>query len=464
MAIGTALCVALYAPYLAHEAAHGFENVRALSTAAAGDGRATPAAIAAVLLNALRLYQPALAGFLSGEAARSALPAAAQALLGIEAILFGAGVLVAITRILHRGVTGRAPVGAVRAHAFLLIWLAVPLLALGARSTPMWWYYFDLLYPSQFILVGIALSSLVALAPGRGPARRAVVGAAVGLVAALAVSQAALVVAFQRQVARDGELVIDVLQFPINDRPSPFGRLASLPLGLRSRIIDVLREEFGIGPDGFATRVHGGVLGLPEDNDYLLRYLDRRAPARPPDAGDAHYVVARDGGLGPGGRRSARVGPYQIVEYPGAIDRAAWMYGTVTAGQAGSLPARWAPVGPTWPRLEADTPEGGALVLRGTLRAPAAAPPPVLAVGVISWSRPDAIQLAIDGVPARRLAQTLRQDPLMLPRGARWLMGVGWSAEAIFAPAVPVAAGEHAIEVRLTGAGRTIRIDVFECG
>src|SRR6185295_5335623 len=63
---GLGLSVLLYVPYLAHEATHGFENVRAVIAAASGDGQAPLHAIGAVLLNVLRLYRPALAGFFPG--------------------------------------------------------------------------------------------------------------------------------------------------------------------------------------------------------------------------------------------------------------------------------------------------------------------------------------------------------------------------------------------------------------
>ena len=278
-------------------------------------------------------------------------------------------------------------------------------------------------------------------------------------------------IAFQREAARRGELLLDVTRFPINAAASPYGRLASLPLGLRSHLIRTLRDDFGIGEAGFAQRVHGAVLGLPEDNDYLVRYWGGRGPVLRADPRDTHYLVARDEvpteGLDrPGaGLRWARAGPYRIVEYRPMINYANWRYGTVTAAEPGAVPPRWTAAGPTWPRLEVDVPPPpGALLIMGTLALPADAVAPLIAVSVTAWAPPGEIRLEIDGVRARALGQTLRQDPLMLRSGAKWLMGAGWRAEALFDPGQTLAPGAHVLEVRVTGEGRTLAVDVFERG
>jgi hypothetical protein len=343
------------------------------------------------------------------------------------------------------------------------------LLLLGTRGTPMWWYYLDPMYPSQFVLAGIALGALAATGrPGRAAARTRMV-AAIGLAAALVLSQAAAVIAFQREAARRGELLLDATRFPINAAASPYGRMASLPLGLRSRLIRILRDEFGIGEAGFAQRVHGPVLGLPEENEYLVRYWSGRGPARLADPRDTHYLIARDeeSAAEPGrpraGSRWERAGPYRIAEYRPMIDRAGWRYGLVTAADPGAAPARWNTVGPTWPRLEVDVPTPpGALLLQGALVLPQGAVAPLIAVSVAAWAPAGELRLEVDGVPARPLGQTLRQDPLMLRSGGQWLMGAGWRADALFDPGATLAPGAHVLEVRVAGAGRTLAVDIFE--
>jgi hypothetical protein len=471
VALGVAAGGLLYAPYLAHEVTHRFENLRALVAGAAGGGTASPAAFAAVVLNALLLYRTALEGFFPGEPMGAGLSLAWRLLYGAEALLLGAGVVIALGRITRRWWSERALGPGGRADAFLLLWPAAPLLVLGTRGTPMWWYYFDPIYPSQFVLAGIALGALAGETERGGVPSRARAGVAIGVAAALVLSQAAMVIAFQREAARRGELLLDVTRFPVNGAASPYGRLASLPLGLRSGLIRTLRDDFGIGEAGFAQRVHGAVLGLPEENDYLVRYWSARGPVHRADPRHTHYLVARDeessAGLAPAGRvpRWARAGPYRIVEYRPMIDHASWRYGTVTAANAGAVPARWNAAGPTWPRLEVDVPPPpGALLIMGTLALPADAVAPLIAVSVAAWAPPGEIRLEVDGVQARPLGQALRQNPLMLRSGSQWLMGAGWRAEVLFDPGETLAPGAHVLEVRVAGAGRTLAVDVFERG
>jgi hypothetical protein len=387
----------------------------------------------------------------------------ARALYGTEAALFGAGVLITLARVLRLRRGGAAEVSSRGADALLLVWLALPLLALGTRSTPLWWYYFDLLYPSQFILVGIALGALAGL--GRGPARMALAAVALGLGTAVVLSQAALVLSFQHRAARQGALVLDASHFPVNGAPSPFGRLRALPLADRSRVIRTLRAEFGLGADGFPRRVHGAVLGLPEDSDYLLRHADPAARS-PAHAVDTHYLIARedDPTAGLEALRVARVGAYRIVEYRPMIDYGSWSYAARPGGGAGGAPGRWTRLGATWPQLEVELAEQDALLLRGALMVPPTTPAPVIAVRVTAWAPPDAIELDVAGVPARLLGMTVTQDPLMLRRGSRWLMGAGWNAEALFDAGASLRPGPHGLEVRLRGGGRTISVDVFERG
>jgi hypothetical protein len=469
-AIGTALAALLYAPLLAHDATHGGANAGALAAAVLGDGGASPGAAAAVLVNALRLYRPALAGFFPGGPGAPAVPTIALLLHDIEAVLVATGILVVVRRLIRRWRSERALGPAGRADGFLLLWAACPLFLLGARATPMWWYYFDLLYPSQFVLAGIALAVLGGAGAPAGSGSPARVAAAACLAGALVISQTATVLAFQREAARRCELVIDVTRFPINGAISPFGRLTSLPLGCRSRLVRVLRHDLGVGADGFARRVHGAALGLPEESEVLVRSWSRRGPTDP-GTRDMHYLIEREdtpaaslAGAREGGLRTARVGAFRAVEYRPTIDYASWRYGTVDSPSGGAAPVRWEPLGPAWPHLDVDVPGGGLLILRGALDLPAGETARRIAVSITAWAIPTATELTIDGVRARRIDHTVRQEPLMLGRGSRWLMGAGWRTDVLFDLGDPVTPGRHVLEVRVVGPAPTIAVDVFESG
>src|SRR6185295_11179064 len=213
------------------------------------------------------------------------------------------------------------------------------------------------------------LAALPSLLPRDGPARRLAAAAAIGLTTALVVSQTATLVAFQNAAARRRELLLDVTRFPINAAVSPFGRLSSLPLGERGRLIRTLLEDFRVRPEDFARRVHGSVLGLPEESDYLVRTLGARLQPGPPGRGDAHYLVERD----------------RIVEYRPMVDIPRWSDRTL---------------------------------LRGTLRVPVPAPNRAIVVAVVAWA-PTVAELRVDGATAPLLDRTLRQEPLMIQEGSR---------------------------------------------
>ena len=131
MGLGVAAAGLLYAPYLAHEVTHRFENLRALVAGAASDGTASRGAFAPVLLHALLLYRTALGGFFPGEPMGAGLSFPWRVLYGAEAVLLGAGVAIALGRIVRRRRNERALGPAGRADAFLLLWPASPLLLLG---------------------------------------------------------------------------------------------------------------------------------------------------------------------------------------------------------------------------------------------------------------------------------------------------------------------------------------------
>ena len=76
---------------------------------------------------------------------------------------------------LVRSVKGRAPASSTRPLALLLLWLTVPVLLLGTRTVTLWWYYLDVLYPSQFIFAGLALTFLIRLPSASPVVRKAIV-------------------------------------------------------------------------------------------------------------------------------------------------------------------------------------------------------------------------------------------------------------------------------------------------
>ena len=178
VALGLAAAGLLYAPYLAHEVTHRFENLRAL---VAGAGRRRDGEP-----GCLRRRPPERAPALP-DRARGLLPGRANGGWAVAplagAVRSGGGPSLGRRRDRARPDPSGAGGASVRlglagrADAFLLLWPASPLLLLGTRGAPMWWYYFDPMYPSQFVLAGIALGALAGgtgarAGPAAGPGGR----------------------------------------------------------------------------------------------------------------------------------------------------------------------------------------------------------------------------------------------------------------------------------------------------
>src|SRR5262245_465273 len=318
--IGMALFLLLLSPYLFYELSHHFENTRAMLTFATFDqSLATPKAFPGVLQNVLLLFLPAYLGFIVKDQWPAPFLEWSCIVYGIEALLFGLGIALCFYELVRSGRQGRTDaVMARRRTLLLLLWLAVPILVVSHKKTVIWWYYLDTLYPSQFIVVAIALSRLPSLPIFPSWTQKGLARVCVGFLLALVLSQGYFQMALQHKVNRQGETIIDASKLWMSSTTSPFGTVVLLPLGYKREILRTLLEDFGVDERAFPGRVHGAVLGLPAENEYIFHYLasqvaDDRGKRGSPDA---HYLVAKDSGDRAGfhALRSKRAGPYIIVE------------------------------------------------------------------------------------------------------------------------------------------------------
>jgi hypothetical protein len=453
--LGIGVFLALYAPYLVHEIGHRFENTRALlSAAVAGSGERGERALLAVLGHALTLDRRVLDGFVVADAWPAPALAAFSFLWSVEAALFGVGLLVCLYRLARGGDARGVPEPAARrAAGLLLLWVLVPLLMLGTRRTALWWYYFDLLYPSQFIVAALAVSTLASarLAPG---ARRVLVGVGTACVVAIVATQAWFQIGLQRRIDRQGEIVLDVPRLSVASAPSSIGTLAFLPYGYRERLLRALVDDLGLRPEAFPARVHGPVLGPPQENEVLLRRLAARA-AGSREAAAAHYLVVKAAGAAPPptASRTARVGPYLIIEYQPTVDYQSWSWARLSRGpgglvadagwQRGAMPAGDVGAAPGDDRL---------LAWRVGSSPSSAGRPATLTVSVIASAPLELFRL--DG-------EALRLVPL---GGRSWQSpSLYWTTEADIAGdgggAPPRA---DVITFAVAGSGRVARVDVYE--
>lgn len=445
--LGVALFAVVYLPYLLHELAHGFENSLALIRSVNSDqGLSRFASMPSVAGNLALLFAPALQAFDIVASQPPTVCAAFKFLYGAETLAFWCGLALCAAGVLI-GASKERPLPNVprRQALLLLLWIVVPVLVVESNRTPTWWYYLDVVHPAPFLLAGIAFASL----PSR--LRSAAACLAVAIVAA----QALLLVDFQRRADERGELSVDVPRLCINRVDSPFRTLVTLPLHHRREIVRTLLRDLGIGENAFFDQVHGAVLGLDEENRYLVaRQSKSRSTTDPVAARDAHYLVTRAADVAQTDN-ATRVGPYAIVEQQPIVT--GWSC-AVVSGLA--TPAtRWTPV--SLPTSNADfiLGDGQRLVCRATVLSSGSPAKHEISVSLLGWVPFDVVGLQVGEQRLQPAARVERQDPLMLKEaGAGWAMGIGWTSETVFELAEAPAG---AVTIEIAGKGKLIALDVY---
>ena len=341
----------------------------------------------------------------------------------------------------------------------------LPLLLLGSRGGVIWWYYFDLLYPVQFIFAAMALSSISSAAFLGSSARAWLSRASLCLALAIVLSQVGVQLAFQHRLARHGETTLNVQSFVVTPAASPIGTLTSLSLGHRRSILRALVDEFGVDTDTLRRRVHGPVLGLPAQSDYLVRrFAAKRGPPRTLIANpDVHYRVARREGAGfdRHALRARQIGPYVIEEYRPHIDYRSWAY-TVVSREA--LDDR---AGQEWrtvevPIYDLNLGKGRVLLLQGTVDLPAGGAARI-AVDVTADASVQILRAQVHGRPLSPSERLAWQIPLMLPTPSGWMMGLGRATESIL-DLNALEPGRAPMLIAISGPDLILKLDVYDAG
>ena len=147
---GLALFVLLVSPYIIHDALHGWENLRAFIRYAGGESRFSLDALRYAFLMmgneevAGRMGGALYTEYLAGLPNLWWLNRPMEVLLAL-ALLYG----------VFRAVRG--PEERRRLSTLLLIWFAVPIALQSRPTAPVQPFYFNLLYPVQFLLIAILL-------------------------------------------------------------------------------------------------------------------------------------------------------------------------------------------------------------------------------------------------------------------------------------------------------------------
>jgi hypothetical protein len=322
--IGLALAATFYAPYVAFEAGRGFQGVwDALRFA--GTERSLDAGQAWISVSWAALEAPftvpvAMAAVAAQGPARTAVTAAQYA----ELALLIAGLLWLLASLL-RGWwrDGVMP----RADALLALWMTIPLVTLVQKKQALMWYYFDILYPSQFLAIGLLVEGIAMAVAQRG-GRRAVLSVAGVVVVSILASQGLFVTSLRRDVLEHGALRLPTqigLRSPdplwlVRDR----GFIELMPARYKHEVTAAILAGSPMDRTPFYLTVHGSAFeDLIEDRGYFYHRLHRNGAAPV----DRHYAVvrARDWPDGVDGTSSA-TGPFRVVPYRPRVRYAFWKY------------------------------------------------------------------------------------------------------------------------------------------
>lgn len=336
----------LMLPYVLAQVLSKFQDIRALSSYAASQVRLRPPWELYELAGRVLFLSPDVTGSLEGFKHTWRF-VVFMLLHRLEAYLLLLGILSLGAAIVLRRMGRGVPWPSMASCHLLALWLVVPFLMIGQKASAHL-YYFTLLYPALFLAAAILLSTALQELPSVLPAQgRALLQAGVyALLALIAISQIDFQRQFWRAITKDGA----ILWRPGESRPV----LELMPILYKTRLVESLVQDVGVGREGFFHRVHGSRFrDLLDDKGYFFQWITGRGSGGTRDStlSPFQYALIRDEQMidAVQGRRIVRVGPYRIVEYTPLIDYRAW----ACAEQAGEaywfLPAteegrNWLPV------------------------------------------------------------------------------------------------------------------------
>jgi hypothetical protein len=208
----------------------------------------------------------------------------------------------------------------------------VPVLALTQKREALFWYYFDLLYPAQFLVIGIVVDQILRITARQRPSpllQGSANAAVVVTVGVIALSHAACVGFLHRDVITSGALSLPTA---INLRfPEPIwmikepGSIELMALRYKRDLTAAVLADAPMNEASFLGRVHGAAFDdLIEDKGYFFQLLSRPVAATPHES---HYAIVR-GRDWPGSDQGSikRIGPFLLYKYQPAVQYDSWQY------------------------------------------------------------------------------------------------------------------------------------------
>lgn len=319
------LCVTLlYVPYIVFEVQHGFADLRRLVSWPTQPGSQPAWVIAARGFWTPFLLPHLMAVALPGSPSPPGFAVAQRLELGLLGIgLMGLGI-------------GLATAPDRRPYVLLALWFVLPFLIISQLRTGIPWYYFDILYPAQFLVIGLLTHVRLLPRPTGPPGLQAQNWARILMtltVGGIVIVQMWFIKSFETAVERSG-----ILRFPteiILSFPDPGWKGdtkavgETIPLRYKRALAQQFVSTFGVDHVRLEPRAHGAIYEqFREDKGFSFVTVspsERSARFDP----SLHYLFLRGAtSVAHNETRTPQVGPYRIVAYHPAIRYDSWKLAT----------------------------------------------------------------------------------------------------------------------------------------
>jgi 4-amino-4-deoxy-L-arabinose transferase-like glycosyltransferase len=216
-----------------------------------------------------------------------------------------------------------------RPYILLGFWFALPFVIVPHNRIGVMWYYFDILYPAQFLIIGVLIQVALRVFPETCGHRWAHTECRITLallVSLFVAMQVWFMISFEREVQRSGLLKV-TRGIGLTAADQGETTIAIMPLRDKRALAKNFLSEFGADHALVERRAHGAIYQLfREDKGFLFGTLPRPMPAEQFDS-TLHYLIVRDDSqltLEQG--REATVGAYRIVAYHPLIEYESWKW------------------------------------------------------------------------------------------------------------------------------------------
>jgi 4-amino-4-deoxy-L-arabinose transferase-like glycosyltransferase len=447
--------VLLYVPYVIFEVQHGFPDTDKIF-AWAGENPSS-----SFWLIAWRgFWRPfVLPERLAAALGREVSPSPFPLIQHVEGVLVALGLLTLLLLMIKA--KDRRP------YILLGLWFVLPFLIAPHNKGGGMWYYFDILYPSQFLIIGVLVQIVLRVFHKTSIQRWAYNGCLVTLallVGFLVALQVWFTISFEGGVQRSGLLKITRGVYLASPDQGE-AMMQTMPLRDKKALAKSFLREFGVDHAFGERRIHGAIYQLfREDKGFLFGTMSPRMPVEQPDT-TLHYLILQDDfqvTIEQG--HETKVGAYRIVAYQPLIQYESWRWSISPKPEWWRekaddstwapliLPARKAPELAVYADVPYARWPGKAVTFRGWLTVPSVEQPVWLVLNIRNSyvSRHELGELYLNGQPLKA-ARTVSYDSV-----------TSRNVEVLVDVTSDLRAGSNLIAFEVTGLNGEFDLDLYE--